>query len=131
MAFIPFTEEDRPTMAAFNEKFQQAIATASEDAISKSAKVAFGSYIGTGKVGKENPNSISLPFDPKAVIITGDEGGMLIWTGSSLTVGNPYQPVYPSRIVSKGKIFSWYNDSGNAIYQCNDTGKNYYYIAFC
>lgn len=34
-----------------------------------------GSYVGTGTYGDGNPNTLTFPFEPKLVVITGTEGG--------------------------------------------------------
>lgn len=64
MAFVPFVESDQPTMAAFNEKFQQ-----NYDAILAAAgKVEVGSYAGSGETSK----SFIFGFVPKIVFISGN-----------------------------------------------------------
>lgn len=65
MAFVPFVESDQPTMAAFNEKFQQNF----DAAVNACAKIAAGSYVGTGKAGISNPNRVTVGFRPKLLIV--------------------------------------------------------------
>lgn len=65
MAFVPFTKDDQPTMAAFNGKFQQAI----DEAVSRGVKIEVGSYVGTGTYGSSNPNSLTFGFKPAIVFI--------------------------------------------------------------
>ena len=58
MAFTPFVETDRPSMANFNQKFLDAIQQATDDAVGEAPKIATGSYVGT-----EASHTISLTFD--------------------------------------------------------------------
>lgn len=58
MAFTPFVETDRPSMANFNQKFLDAIQQATDDAVGEAPKIATGSYAGTGAA-----HTISLTFD--------------------------------------------------------------------
>lgn len=69
MSFNPFSETDQPTMANFNQKFQDAIAQATQDALSAAPKIAVGSYVGTGTYGSSNPNTLTFGFKPKIVLI--------------------------------------------------------------
>ena len=67
MAFVPFTKDDQPTMAAFNERFQQVI----DEAVSRGVKIEVGSYVGTNTYGADNPNSLTFRFKPKLVFVFG------------------------------------------------------------
>lgn len=71
MAFVPFVETDQPTMAAFNEKFQQNYDAAMEDGTHFQAF----SYVGTGKSGASSPNKLTFGFAPKFVLLFGDSTG--------------------------------------------------------
>lgn len=64
MAFTPFVETDQPTMAEFNEKFQECIA----EALSHDVQIETGSYVGTGV----NPVTLTFSFTPQFVIIGRD-----------------------------------------------------------
>lgn len=66
MAFVPFTKDEQPTMAAFNEKFEQAI----QQAIAAGVKIEVGSYVGTGAYGTYQYNSLNFSFNPKLLIIS-------------------------------------------------------------
>lgn len=67
MAFVPFVETDQPTMAAFNEKFQQNY----EAAVSACAKIESGTYVGSG----DGTKSLTFGFVPKLVVIYGSKSG--------------------------------------------------------
>lgn len=147
MGFTPFIETDQPTMAAFNEKFQEAIS----EAISAGVKIETGSYVGTGTSGKNNANTIALNGDdPVVVIVTaryysglpGETGfGLLpqsgfwqhsfIWTfGCEKTniVGGNYEVVFDA---SNRGVFKWYTEntgSSASKAQLNYLGVTYDYI---
>ena len=52
------TYSDKPTLSAWN-------------ALAGGAKIAYGTYNGTGKYGNNNRNSLTFDFEPKLVIIVG------------------------------------------------------------
>lgn len=107
-------------------------------------KIATGYYVGTGKYGSSNPNSLTLDFDPKALIIFGGNsrsGGFIncmFLTSSYLShclfrddLSSPSTGAYAK--LEENTLF-WYADS--ASYQLNespyDAGNetsNYYYLA--
>ena len=135
MAFVPFTKDDQPTMAAFNERFQQAI----DEAVSRGVKIEVGSYVGTGTYGSSNPNSLTFEFEPRLVVIVGAmySDGTYVYT---LTLVNPLT-VASAHVGSgnktgclvtwSGKSVSWYNNgsSGQDGNQLNYSGKTYCYVA--
>ena len=92
-------------------------------------QIATGSYVGTGKYGSSNPNSLTLPFQPSVVCIgagVGSEGaGGLIWFYGQ-TFGKTYQTDYPMILDWQGNTLYWYNDNVN--YQLNRSGKTYPYM---
>lgn len=109
MAFTPFTKDDQPTMAAFNEKFSALLRDSNSyaDNVAEKAKnqalaqgvqqstitaltasipkVASGEY--TGSAAKST--TINIGFRPKFVAISGDgekpviDGGNAVWVGQS------------------------------------------------
>ena len=110
------------------------------------AQIATGSYIGTGKYDTGNKNVISLPFDPKLVIVGkkdygltpqssgGSNGGWLesfLWyiglekARSYRASSNNYGFVY---FTNTTRSFTWYS-SETVEMQCNVSGTTYYYIA--
>lgn len=64
MSFVPFTKDDQPTMAAFNEKFQQIF-----DLADSKIEMEILTYVGTGTYGPDNPNSLSFKSRPSFVAI--------------------------------------------------------------
>lgn len=122
------------------------------------ARIAIGSYVGTGTHGANNPNSLTFDFVPKAVFMIGtknsdgvhkaymfgyDTGGNglsqhtamyydLLTTNYVVDVGFGMPYGGSSKQYGKrsddGKTFSWYADYSSS-YQLNDAGTTYYYMA--
>lgn len=102
-----------------------------------------GSYVGTGKCGTSNKNTLTFRFEPKMVLIFRDSqsilnsnGGlqnMLLWLPGT---PNQYNGSSSSDVMvsfaQSGISLSYYitsTNSGNADYQMNYSGKTYRYIA--
>lgn len=111
MAFTPFVDTDQPTMAEFNEKFQECIA----EAFSHDVQIETGSYVGTGTnsitINFSNPPKIVFIFGVKAnsyfsawILFNGSNGFAVLdlsnssmqsytywlsgeWTGNQVTIG--------------------------------------------
>lgn len=144
MPFTPLTVDDQPTIATFNEKFQEAIQEAIQESFSKSL-FSYGQYVGTGKIGASNPNSLTFDRKPFAVIIysygktgvsslsgyvipfevltTEYKSGVGFWSGN--TNNNSY-----AKVSEDGKTVYWYNtyNTTNAYMQANGAGEIYRYI---
>lgn len=133
MAFVPFTEADQPTMAAFNEKFRGAIS----EAVGSGLQLEVGSYIGTGTYGSGAKNTISLSYKPLLVFVcpsvNTDPIGTLVLAngvaigGAGVRVRDPIE-VYVTVEWADGSV-SWYSDY-QADYQLNRTGVTYNYYIF-
>lgn len=108
------------------------------------AKIEVGSYVGTGTYGEGNPNSLTFWFAPKLLIVstsdglyTSSYGGFIssfLWHYNVNKVNvncNSYNSYNYFSVI--GTTISWYNKSnGNgyaSIYQCNENGITYHYIA--
>lgn len=95
----------------------------------ESAKIATGSYTGTGTYGSSNPCSLTFDFVPSAVFVLGNVySGMLLKpsenTGNAIAInGNKIM-----LIKSWTNVVEWYSSSSNA-YQLNATNIIYNYIA--
>lgn len=132
MAFTPFTKDDRPTMAAFNEKFAEAIGTAVEKATDAAVKISSGSYVGTNKYGSTNPVSLTLPFNVKLLYVVDSANA---YSALILPAEQNENPVFymiggNGRLSAKitGNVVSWYSNS-NAISQFNGSGYTYNWFA--
>lgn len=95
-----------------------------------SVQIQTGSYIGTGKYGPNNPNSLTFNFVPKLVAIVASDslafGGEfgLIWAGQPGSVN----------FSLSWRTLSWYygTDASGTVapkYQLNVNNKKYYYAA--
>lgn len=94
------------------------------------AQVEVGSYVGTGKYGKNNPNTLTFEFEPKIIIIGNDRGGVYInfyfWGAVGMNGANNFAA---ENIVSTSNFtISWYHPS-DVSGQLNASGITYNYIA--
>lgn len=106
------------------------------------AKIATGSYTGTGTYGASNPNSITFPFTPKLVWIykTGntlpDQGymvEMLVWMNgiTHYSFGGGYS--FNGEITLSGNTLKWVINQTKYTYpreQLNISGIIYRWVAF-
>lgn len=87
------------------------------------AKIETGSYVGTGKYGKNNKNMLTFGFVPKLFVIDGADrvvvlSGIASYGASALT---------SISLIWKGTTVSWY--ASQASYQFNTSGYTYNYLA--
>lgn len=146
MAFVPFTKDEQPTMAAFNEKFEQAIGQAIQQALADGVKIEAGSYVGTGTYGGSNPCSISVPSGAKLVLIFaqgnntstfGPSYVMIPLLGLTTTYTNGVFGQYSSTSFDPTKSFAkiengvlfWYS-TANEFSQVNASGRIVNYLIF-
>lgn len=111
------------------------------------ARIATGSYVGTGTCGENNPNSITFSFVPKVVMICGDGTQLLFGTdyGAYPVFGvlwdqlsSEYKSISGNRyagmsVKATDKTLSWYSKETSSYavdYQLNTSGKVYRYVAF-
>ena len=135
MAFTPFTEQDQPTMANFNEKFQEAI----QAAVDEDLKIEVGTYTGTGTGGDSHPNQLTLGLNCNLLLITPSDikvsgstttdlllansvGGMSFSSSQTYDVGGSL-----IRVSVSGNTVSYYGIDQYA--QMNQRGVNYTYVA--
>ena len=102
------------------------------------ARIATGSYTGTGTYGSDKPNRLTLPFEPKFLYISTATGfsihtqnntshvllNTLFWQEGTNSTEEWDDVVYISR---SGNTISWYSSDNRS--QLNDSGTEYYYIA--
>lgn len=141
MAFVPFTETDQPTMAAFNAKFQSIIT----EAVSQGKQIEVGSYVGTGAYGEQNPNS--LQFNGKAILVflfvTGSSGAFFpvyslteaykagaYYSGNDYAIGlsNEYASASYAKYDQSSNTLFWYSPRG-AAEQKNRSNYTVFYLA--
>lgn len=95
-------------------------------------KIAAGSYVGTGTHGKNNPNTLTFPFEPKLLIISPAEHNGV----AAFPMVNPwtiYSGVragvsFSGTILWDTNSVSWYAPR-DQFDQMNQSGDMYYYVA--
>lgn len=113
------------------------------------ARIATGSYTGTGTYGSDNPNSLTLPFKPKLLMIAPAAYGIdfedtntstffyesAIWFAGTTKLAyrdsiTHYDIAYCTFSAS-GNTISWYSNTANGLArtQLNTAGTKYAYIA--
>lgn len=98
------------------------------------ARVQFGSYVGTGTYGYDNPNTLTFDFVPKLVIISGYTSNgytTVTFVRGASSAGYPANGVnyFSMKLSWKDKKVSWYNTSYDADQQANKSGYRYNYVA--
>lgn len=109
--------------------------------VTGNAKIATGSYVGTGTFGAENPTTLNLDFEPSLVFIKA-KGVNWFYIIYALVLSNAYSSFGYARNYSAnntdmakksadGKTVSWYTkESGNSgVQQANAIDTEYEYIA--
>lgn len=115
----------------------------------KVTRIKTGSYVGTGTYGSDNPNSLTLPFEPKLLMIAPAAYGIdfedtntstyfyesAIWFAGTTKLayrdsGTHYDIAYCTFSAS-GNTISWYSNTANGLArtQLNTAGTKYAYIA--
>ena len=92
-------------------------------------KIATGSYTGTGTYGADNPNTLTLPFEPKVLIVSAmmdAHTGHTAWIygDSSGAVNSSYSVI----LSWDNNTVSWYAPN-SASYQLNGNALSYQYVA--
>lgn len=104
------------------------------------AKIATGSYTGTGTYGSSNPNSLTFVFEPKFIFITAYATAYtnviqamlargqdrLVYSSVSNNGGSSY--TNKSTLTWSGNTVTWYNTNSESG-QLNSSSYTYYYIA--
>ena len=97
------------------------------------ARIATGSYVGTGTFGSSSPNILNLGFTPKLIMIAPDyvdsvqSVPILIWISGMTKTFSETDYSNVITILSSESTFSWYSTADST--QLNRTGKVYHYIA--
>lgn len=115
-------------------KIKTLIDSANANANTK-ARIATGSYTGTGTYGSSHPNSLTFAFVPKLVIVStnsslypyqsaGSWAWSFIYSYGATTTYVTSSSVY---FVLEGKTLKWYSESENP--QLNGSSTVYFYLA--
>lgn len=116
-------------------KIKPLIDSANANANTK-ARIATGSYTGTGTYGPSNPNSLTFGFIPKIVIVGtpnpsayGWDISSFLWTYGDTTVKVKSASNSGTTITFsvEGDVLSWYANSQT--FQCNNKGQMFKYLA--
>ena len=105
-------------------------------ALAAGAKIATGSYTGTGEYGEEHPNTLTFDFVPKFVLIrmegTHFDYGLTLFSplssGTPSVTGSTISSYDWIDVLWNGQSVSWYNDS-SANTQMNKNAATYFYLA--
>lgn len=98
-------------------------------------QIATGSYVGTGTYGESNPNSLTFEFEPKLVIIEGDNHGQTysgyFISGSGVGMCNSIGRNFSVFLTWNNDSVSWVcnPDTKSSEYQLNISGATYFYLA--
>ena len=109
----------------------------------KFGHIVHGTYTGNGNYGSGNPNTLTLPFAPKMILIYRDNSsgstfypwGSQEWgifAEGAILCANEYSgnAVGTSAYITEwGTTVKWY--AGKAQDQANISGKKYHYVAIC
>ena len=103
----------------------------------RNARIAFGSYTGTGAYGSANPNTLQFDFKPALVFIAiaNWDGGIhnpsLLMRPRTTGSSRPTADSYSQLTVTWGdRSVAWYmNGKESPYYQLNVGGQLYYYTA--
>ena len=105
------------------------------------ARIAAGSYTGTGEVGAGHPNTLTLPFPPKLVVIGEDTNHSVLVRPCTRAAGQvlAHGRYGVLHLTWSGNSVSWYADGyyngamydtgGLASHQLNEEGTEYFYLA--
>ena len=103
------------------------------DQIKDGAKIATGSYTGTGTYGSSNPNSLTFDFDPKLVFISLKDQrpsvcAFAINGQTTFSKTNADASSQTNRCSFSRNLFTWYNEI-DADIQFNIFNRTYCYVA--
>ena len=101
--------------------------------IKDGAKIATGSYTGTGTYGSSNPNSLTFDFDPKLVFISLKDQrpsvcAFAINGQTTFSKTNADDSSQTNRCSFSRNLFTWYNEI-DADIQFNIFNRTYCYVA--
>ena len=92
-----------------------------------------GSYVGTGNSGPDRPTIINVGFTPSLIVINHTKIGSRLLVSSSFTekICTDYgNNVWCDASWTDTGMSFWASDKSNAMYQLNEIGVRYEYIAF-
>lgn len=140
---LPQWEASDPIKRADFNGAMSAIDTAvkaASDAAGAGAKIAYGTYTGTGTYGSANPKTLTFSFQPKLVIVEPDTGDIAAYPCQFgfFFRGQNYAQTKPNaagggndanvaKLTWSGNSVSWYGQ--NVASQLNANNFTYFYLA--
>ena len=100
------------------------------------SRIVSGKYIGTGKVGYENPNKLVFPFKPLFGIVQRISAYNAKYTYLIFTYGVTSTPYLPGEVAGPANIswgdnsVEWANGTKDPAQQMNELGVEYFYVFF-
>ena len=137
-----YTDEDGNIYT--EQEYEQSITDINGDSLLTlpATQIATGSYVGTGKYGSSNPNTLTFPFEPKLVIIFAETTStnnnfalVFLYQGVTKEVGSIATGGTGGSNVRSGVLtVSWPTNScqwhaSTSAAQINVSGKTYHYLA--
>ncbi len=120
----------RTDFNADNQKIDAALA-----GLESRAKIAAGTYTGTGSYGQGNPKILTFPFPPKFVLVIEADYTMsyVLKVLRGMTKAQVHAGLNSSEnefvtVSWSGDSVSWWNNN-SAFAMLNASGRTYYYIA--
>ena len=137
-ALPTWEKSDFIQMSDFNDLTQKTEALAQNLGVhGRNARIAFGSYTGTGTKGSANPNTLQFDFKPMLVFVaiaawdSGVENPIIFLRNRTAGSSTPSYDCDSKLVVSwTDTAVSWYmTSSETAYYQLNHLNAIYYYTA--
>ena len=99
----------------------------------RNCRIAYGSYVGSGKTGATNPNSLDFDFSPVAVIVGCNQVFNFAWPTillrgiTNMRCDQAMDDI--SYVTWETNSVSWYTKNQQPSYQNNIKDTTYYYVA--
>lgn len=96
--------------------------------VGKTCRLVYGSYVGDGRVGENQPVSLSFDFYPAAVLVTANSGGLpAVFIHGCTRAQSPTRYDMTVSWTDNGLNWSFNGSSGYDV--LNGSGATYYYVA--
>ena len=96
--------------------------------VGETCRIVYGSYVGDGRVGENQPVSLSFDFYPAAVLVTANSGGLpAVFIHGCTRAQSPNRYDMTVSWTDNGLNWSFNGSSGYDV--LNGSGATYYYVA--
>ncbi len=128
-----FNEDNAAVDAALKAQQDDIVALSAAVALTGNCKIVYGTYTGTGKYGRENPNKLTFDGNPLFVIIKGSIGsaptlGIQTMRGWYTAYTGSADPSTVCHLTWGEHSLPWYNSQSSSD-QFNTSDSVYPYIA--